>query len=296
MEPKLIMTLLVRDEEDILEENICFHLNQGVDFIVAADNNSRDNTPKILDKYAKRGVLAFRYIKDNTYEQSKWVSSLASEAVKKHSATHLFHCDADEFWYSTSGNLKTHLPKKNEVYYVPVVNYLPEKITIPLFGKRLIVSNPFEYESNSGLDKSYRMFLYQYPRKVMTTSEFTSIAQGNHAVLDKKTQKRVYVKHINIHHFPIRSYYQFKRKVLNGGSSYEKNPSKQSNVGWHWKEWYIFYKAGLLKDVYNNICLSRSERKLLSYKKTIKYINIPKKITYAKYIYQLKKYYEKKQI
>ncbi len=53
MTNKLIMTLLVRDEADILEYNICHHLNQGVDFIIAIDNGSIDKTPDILRKYQK---------------------------------------------------------------------------------------------------------------------------------------------------------------------------------------------------------------------------------------------------
>ena len=30
----LLMTLLVRDEEDLIRENIAYHLSQGVDFII----------------------------------------------------------------------------------------------------------------------------------------------------------------------------------------------------------------------------------------------------------------------
>jgi hypothetical protein len=32
------MTLLIRDEEDIIDKNISFHLKHGVDFIIATDN------------------------------------------------------------------------------------------------------------------------------------------------------------------------------------------------------------------------------------------------------------------
>ena len=39
---KLVMTLLVRDEEDIVEDHLVYHLNQGVDFVIATDNNSVD--------------------------------------------------------------------------------------------------------------------------------------------------------------------------------------------------------------------------------------------------------------
>ena len=39
---KLIMTLLVKNEVDIVRQNIVFHLRQGVDFIIATDNISVD--------------------------------------------------------------------------------------------------------------------------------------------------------------------------------------------------------------------------------------------------------------
>jgi hypothetical protein len=41
---KIVMTLLVRDEADIVDEHISFHLAAGVDFIVASDNGSSDGT------------------------------------------------------------------------------------------------------------------------------------------------------------------------------------------------------------------------------------------------------------
>ena len=37
---KIVMTLLVRDEQDIIRENIEFHLSQGIDYFIATDNIS----------------------------------------------------------------------------------------------------------------------------------------------------------------------------------------------------------------------------------------------------------------
>ena len=51
------MTLLVRDEQDILATNIEYHLAEGVDLILAVDHNSTDATTAILEHYRGQGVL-----------------------------------------------------------------------------------------------------------------------------------------------------------------------------------------------------------------------------------------------
>jgi hypothetical protein len=46
-EMKLVMTLKVRDEDDVLEDNLRFHRTLGVDFFIVTDNGSIDRTPEI---------------------------------------------------------------------------------------------------------------------------------------------------------------------------------------------------------------------------------------------------------
>ena len=47
---KLIMTFVVRDEENIIEQNIRFHKAMGVDGFIVLSHNSLDRTNEILEK------------------------------------------------------------------------------------------------------------------------------------------------------------------------------------------------------------------------------------------------------
>ena len=47
MSANLVLTLLVRDEADIVEANLDFHLSRGVDFVIATDNGSVDGSAEV---------------------------------------------------------------------------------------------------------------------------------------------------------------------------------------------------------------------------------------------------------
>ena len=52
---KLVLTLLVRDEADIVESCIRYHLERGVDLVLATDHRSVDGTTDILRGYERDG-------------------------------------------------------------------------------------------------------------------------------------------------------------------------------------------------------------------------------------------------
>ena len=51
---KIVMTIAVRNEADIVEENLRYHLGAGVNFIIATDHRSEDGTTEILERYEAR--------------------------------------------------------------------------------------------------------------------------------------------------------------------------------------------------------------------------------------------------
>jgi len=127
---KLIMTLLVRNEEDIVDETIKFHLNSGVDFIIATNNNSNDGTRDILLKYQALGKLELIDEYANNFNQVKWVDRMIKIAINKYKADWIINVDADEFWYSRHGNIKLSLPDNSRVngVYVSGMHINPQPV------------------------------------------------------------------------------------------------------------------------------------------------------------------------
>src|SRR5206468_3258567 len=54
---KLVLTLVVRDEADIVDAQLAYHLNAGVDFVLATDHASTDGTLDVLHRYEREGHL-----------------------------------------------------------------------------------------------------------------------------------------------------------------------------------------------------------------------------------------------
>lgn len=99
--PILIMTLLVKNEEDILEESLRFHKAMGIDSFLITDNNSTDGTIEIIRKYQEKGwIKEVIFEKATNYNQKVWVDRMIKLAKKKYHADWVINADADELWYS----------------------------------------------------------------------------------------------------------------------------------------------------------------------------------------------------
>ncbi len=223
---KIIMTLYVRNEEDIIQHNIEFHKAMGVDFFIATDNLSQDNTRNILKEYEKKGILKYGYSDDNTHSQFKYVTRMAREAYSEYRADWVINNDADEFWYPRTGmNLKDvfrSIPNVFNSLKFRRSNFVPVKLYSPPFYKRMI----FKQEKSVnwlGRPLSGKVAHRGHPN--------VSVHQGNHSIDVIKGYQRTDSPDIEILHFPARSFPVFANKVIAAGKAYQNNTILKKTIG-----------------------------------------------------------------
>jgi hypothetical protein len=239
---KLVMTLLVRDEEDIIAANIDFHLAQGVDFIVAMDNLSVDCTPKILRDYERRGLLHYILQQEDNYMQHRWVTEMAQIALTRFGADWIINNDADEFWYPETGDLKQVLgaiPVEYDAVMVERINFLPRPIRPGDFFADVMTMR--ERTSVNALGQLL-------PGKVCHRGYLDiEVEQGNHNVSRNSQAVATTTAPITVLHFPIRTYRQFANKIALGGAAYARNTILPEGIGSTWRYLYELWMKDELK-------------------------------------------------
>src|SRR5439155_18119861 len=73
---RIVMTLMVRDEADIIDLQIAYHLAAGVDFVIVTDHESEDGTSEVLERYARQGVLHRIPVTSPFKRQAEWVTRM----------------------------------------------------------------------------------------------------------------------------------------------------------------------------------------------------------------------------
>ena len=247
----LVLTLLCRDEADILESMLRFHLAQGVDRIIATDNGSVDGSLEILQRFERRGQLTLLQETEQTHDQAVWVTRMARMAAAM-GADWVINSDADEFWWPQQGNLNStlaQLPESLAGMLVDRTNFLPPT-------RKGNVQRPF-YQRQTLRERVSRNSLGRPlpPKLIHRADPDIEITDGNHgALLDGKPITAIKSASIEILHVPVRSYEQLERKIRQGAEALERNKRVGPGIGDSWRKIYANHlRQGTLPAYYDSL-------------------------------------------
>ena len=218
---KIVATILMKDEEDIIAANIEHHIRQGVNQFIITDNNSSDRSHSIAEKYPE--VVEIIDETENDHNQTKWVTRMAQIACKLN-PDWIVHLDADEFWCGLM-SLREHrgmIAASERMYLHPpggdMRHYLDfDHIPIPQECK--IAHRPD-------------------PNFVIT--------HGNHGI--ENCDNIEFTKKVYRHHFPVRSYEQWARKAKG-----HEALNRRKSICERWEKWYNLLQEDKLEKEYQNL-------------------------------------------
>lgn len=248
---RLIATLMVRDEVDVIAAMVEHHLAQGIDLIIATDNGSVDGTAEVLETYAASGRLELHHDPVHRKQQGAVVTGMARRARTVHRADWVINLDADEWLVPLDRSLTVRdaleaTPLHLNAFTVPVVNLVGPPARAGSGISRLL------WRDRRPEDQLQAIGIHAHPtpNAIHRGESDIVVSQGNHFVSLQSNGQPAPEVSMEVLHLPWRSWAQLERKVVNAGRAYESNPDLRPSPNHHGMRDYRRYQEGRLYDAY----------------------------------------------
>jgi len=248
---RLALTLMVRDEADIVGAMLQHHAEQGVDVFVITDNGSADGTVEIIEEFARDHDVDLRHDPEHKKQQSRVVSGMARDAATRHHADWVINADADEFWMPIDRALRIHDAVEQ---YDPEIGAFPVSV-VDMTGPPARSGTGLDrlvYRDVRPLEMLFRVGLHDHSTfdTMHVADPDVTVLHGNHFVSTPSRGRPPAELALEVLHLPWRSWEQFERKVRNAGLAFAANPELKPSPNHHGLRDYRRLLAGTLEETY----------------------------------------------
>ncbi|RAP54388.1 MAG: hypothetical protein BZ137_02455 [Methanosphaera sp. rholeuAM130] len=221
----------IKNEMDIIETFIRYHMNI-TDGMIILNNNSSDDTVDIL-KLLKDEYSAL-YVYDNPFDSHHdiglEINYLLDLAVREHKADMVIPLDADEFITAgTDSTPREELEKLENIKDTYYSYYW--KTYLPIYDEFSLKN--LRYIRDSSLEDHEKIII---PSKLYEEYDI-EINPGSHSLIDKNSNplNKVNLESLSLAHIPIRSKAQCISKIANGWLNNRSRNLFNTKNSWHQK-------------------------------------------------------------
>ena len=241
----LVVTVLVRNDLDVIAAWIEYYRAQGASAIIVTDNGSEDGTVAVLEQYAAAGAIRLLHEPGDDYRQAEWVTRMARLAAAEYRADWVINADSDEFWRVSRAG--TTLAEALEALPATTVAVRAER---------------HDLRGRGGASTGWFRRLRWLDRRTVSergtplasklahrATDAVQVLMGNHGIeglsgdIDGSGL-------LEIAHLPSRSWLQYERKIRLGGAAIARNPDHGPETAWHWRAEYERLRSGELEARY----------------------------------------------
>jgi hypothetical protein len=250
----LAVTLMVRDEADVLPAWLDHHVAQGFDVFVITDNGSVDGTAELLAAFADRTdvTVDLRHDPVHRKQQGTVVTGMARDAAAVHHADWVVNADADEFVLPVDRSLTVRqvferLDPVIGAFFVPVVNLTGRMARSGAGIERL----HWRDERTADELRDAGLAAPPTPNTVHVGDPGVTVVQGNHRASVANGAPVPEELALEVLHLPWRSWKQYEHRVEVSGRAYEANPELTPSPRHHGMTDYRRLREGLLQAVFS---------------------------------------------
>jgi len=257
---RIVLFTAPADQGDILQDFLDWHLDLGVDQILALDHGSSDGSRELLERYATTRRVAWFPIGERDISKYSPADELAALARDKYGADWIIHCDADEFLCTTGRDLRTVLDQARDrgITLIDVPRRTmtgpalqagqPATRALTLRIDRTVVPTA-EQQVTWDLPAPF-VFLDVGGHLIVRADAFARYGAGAHAGATTYGTSAT-VDELYILHYAMRGYESLRMKVRNTESWLQANQHLAPGLCWHWRRWIHLAEAGLLREDYD---------------------------------------------
>jgi len=244
------MVLLVRDEADVIADNLRWHLGQGVDHVIAMDNGSVDGTTGILEDFAATGALTLLHQPSDAFLQERWASEMARIARDRQGADWVLPLDADEFWTVPAGQTLRDIvarfdrgadmvrcDRRNLMAAREDLETLPWYEALVWHADPPVPLPPGRKDDPGPLDPPL-LYCRLPPKVAVNVARFERFLPGNHDAVFAGDPVVRASEEIVIYHAMIRDRAEFLRSNARVAEARERDPKVEPSTSWKSRRWW----------------------------------------------------------
>ena len=265
---KIVLITIPYDQVDILQDFLDWHLQLGIDLIVAMDGGSTDGSRDVLEANAKTGPVVWMPLPERDMTKYSVTDELAALARDRYDADWIILCDVDEFLCTKGADLRTILAEAER-----------DGITLLTVPRRTMTGPPLQPGQRATQALTLRIdrtveptheqqiswnlpapfvFLEVGGHLVVRASALAQYGVGAHVATTSwgksETSDQLYILH-----YAVRGFESLLTKVHNTEAWLNDNKHLAPGWGWHWRRWIHLNKEGRLREDYDQQFVS-SER------------------------------------
>lgn len=226
---KITAVSVIRNEEDIIGENLEHLRSYGISNFVISDNNSSDKTLALIREFALTNRAANVVILEDPvrcHTQSRKMTALSCVASGYFGTDWILPFDADDFFWLSPGPL---IKLDGDIDFIRLPWLQAHPLEHPLNDIR---RSWIERHSIAALTRT------SHPKVVYRWKRNRYLADGSHSVHGSGPRPLRGVDGADLGmcfvHYPVRSAEQFRSKFIHGASALPTD-EKSAGVGYHWR-------------------------------------------------------------